>query len=74
MTTRSGRKYQNITGSDRQADDMATDLNQLLQALLEDRQAHERELAEERERRDAELRAKEEQMRDERMKREEESR
>ena len=51
MTTRSGRSYQKL---DPEAGVMSVDLSQMLQALTEDRQACERDLAEECERREEE--------------------
>ena len=42
MTTRSGRSYQKL---DPEAGVMSVDLSQVLQALIEDRQARERNLA-----------------------------
>ena len=51
MTTRSRRRYQKL---DLEIEVMSVDLSQVLQALIEDRQAHERDLAEEHERREEE--------------------
>ena len=54
--------------------EMSVDLNQLLQTLIEDRQSWEKELAEERRRREEELKRREEELLEERTKREEEAR
>ena len=51
MTTCSRRRYQKL---DLEIEVMSVDLSQVLQALIEDRQAHERDLVEEHERREEE--------------------
>ena len=69
MTNCSGRSYQKL---DLEAGVMSVDLSQVLQALIEDRQARERNLAEERERREEERQARERNLAEERERREEE--
>ena len=49
MMTHSGRRYQKLGP---EAEVMSVDLSQVLQALIEDRKSCERELAEQRERRE----------------------
>ena len=56
MTTRSGRRYQKL---DPEIEVMSVDFSQVLQALIEDRQAHERDLAEENGKREEEQQRKE---------------
>ena len=77
MSTRSGKRYNGNSGdreSNRTETEMSADLNQLLQTLIEDRQSREKELAEERRRREEELKRREEELLEERTKREEEAR
>ena len=57
-----------------EAEVMSVDLSQVLQALIEDRQTHERDLAEEHERREEEQRRKEVELQMEQKWREEETR
>ena len=73
MTTRAGTRYRE--GSEKNPETiMSAELGQILQALLEDRQSREKELPEERQRRDEELKRKEGELREERARREEEAR
>ena len=68
--TCSGRRYQKVGP---QAEVMSVDLSQVLQALIEDRKAHERDLAEEHEQREEEQWRKEAELQVEQNRREEES-
>ena len=72
MTTRSGASYKKTAST--MAEEGGSSLAEVLKALLEDRQLREKELAEERARREEELKRREAELLEERARREEELR